>query len=414
MNIVQHKGLQLLITTLLCVFAGHTYANVDSIVYKPMRSYDFTKATPNEIVDKERAFYPFLEKLSSIRDSSFDGQVSVVHIGDSHIQADFFTGTTRKLINHYFGNPGRGLIAPNRLMRSNNGRHYKITSSNLWSHSIVVKAKPEIPIGLTGLGLQTKDATANVSVVTVDESFPGEWEFNKITAYYNLESANLDISDNVLKRDTLKKYAETVLLRDFTSQVDISFNSLTNQNISFYGFNLSNSKKGVFYHSIGINGARYSNYNNFESEFCPQISSLEPELVIISMGTNEAMGRFDEDQLYSEISDLVFCLRHSSPNAIIMLTTPPEAYTRNKRGANLQTGKVRDVIIKFAEQNGYPYWDLYNITGGKSSALQWNKKGLLSRDRIHFTQRGYEYQGELLFEAMIKSYNQFIKAKHEL
>jgi hypothetical protein len=94
-----------------------------------------------------------------------------------------------------------------------------------------------------------------------------------------------------------------------------------------------------------------------------------------------------------------------------MLTTPAEAYTRNRRGPNTQIGKVRNVIVNFAEKNGYPYWDLYNITGGKGSSLEWTKKGLLTRDKIHLTQRGYEYQGELLFEAIVKSYNQYLKAQ---
>jgi hypothetical protein len=386
---------------------------VDTIVYQFSSKYNFAKAIPNEIIDKDSALNNFFRKLSSLRKYRNDSMktVSVVHLGDSHIQADFFTGTTRKLINHYFGNPGRGLIAPNRLMKSNNGRHYKITSTNEWKHSFVVKPT-EIPIGITGMGLQAIDSTADVNILTVDEAFPGEWDFNKVTAYSNLETTDIYLSQsNVIETDIINQFAKSFLLDSLTNNVEINFTSPENE-IFISGFNLSNGRKGVFYHSIGINGAKFRNYNQCAEGFCNQLALLEPELVIISMGTNEAMSKaIDESQLYSDIADLVFFIRHSSPNVIVMLTTPAETYTRNRRGPNHQAEKVRNVIINFAEKNRYPYWDLYKITGGKGSSLEWAKKGLLTRDKIHLTQHGYEYQGELLFEAIMKSYNQYVKAQ---
>jgi hypothetical protein len=391
-------------------------SSIDTINYKPSFNYKFAKAKPNIIVDKDSSLYCFFEKLSHLRKEANDSiqNVSVVHIGDSHIQADFFTGTARKLMNHYFGNPGRGLIAPNRLMKSNNGRHYKIGSTKQWKHSFVVKPN-EIPIGITGLGLQTKDLTADINIFTVDESFPGEWDFNQVTAYCDIEKTDVYLMHpNVVKIDTLTPFAKTFLLDTLTNNVEISFIS-PEKEISVSGFHLSNGKKGVFYHSIGINGAKFCNYNQCSEDFYRQIASLAPDLIIISLGTNEAMIKaIGEDQLHSDISDFVFNLRHSSPNTTVIFTTPVETFAKVGRRTsavpNHRVGKVRDIIINFAEQNGYSYWDLYNIAGGKGAALEWNKKKLFVRDRIHLTQRGYEYQGELLFEAIIKSYNQYIKA----
>jgi hypothetical protein len=388
----------------------------DTIVYKPSVDYKFAKMNPNEITDNDSSLYCFFEKLNLLRQSANDSveTVSVVHIGDSHIQADFFTGTVRKLMNHYFGNPGRGLIAPNRLMRSNNGRHYKITSTKQWKHSFVVKPN-KIPIGVTGMGLQTNDLTADINILTVDESFPGEWDFNKVTAYCDLEKADIYLlQPNVIETDAITPFAKVFLMDSLTNNVEISFIS-PEKEISLSGFNLSNGKRGVFYHSIGINGAKFDNYNQCPEDFYRQIASLNPDLVIISLGTNEAMVKtIDENRLYSDISDFVFNIRHSSPHTGVLFTTPAETYSKAGRRTptvpNSRTGKVRDIIAGFAEKNGYPFWDLYSIAGGKGSATEWNNKRLFVKDRIHFTQRGYEYQGELLFEAIVKSYNQYIKA----
>jgi lysophospholipase L1-like esterase len=272
-----------------------------------------------------------------------------------------------------------------------------------------------IPIGLTGLGLQTNNPTANINILTIDESFPGEWDFKEVTAYYNHDKTDICLlHPNVIKTDAINSYARTFLLDTLTNNIEISFIS-PKKEISVSGFSLSNGKKGVFYHSIGINGAQFCSYNRCSDDFFQQIASLNPDLVIISLGTNEAMLRtIDQYQLYSDISDFVFNIRRYSPYTSVMLTTPVETYVRTGRKTpsvpNLKAGKVRDVIVAFAENNKYPYWDLYNIAGGKGASLEWNKKRLFSRDRIHLTQKGYEYQGELLFEAMIKSYNQYIKA----
>jgi lysophospholipase L1-like esterase len=391
-----------------------TQSTIDTIIYKPSVNYKFVKAQPNIVVDRDSSLHCFFKKLSRLRKKDSIKNVSIVHIGDSHIQADFFTGTTRKLMNHYFGNPGRGLIAPNRLMRSNSGRHYKITSTNKWKHSFVVKPN-DIPIGITGLGLQTKDLTADINILTVDESFPGEWDFNQVTAYCDIAKTDIYlVQPNVIKTDTISEFAQAFSLDTLTNNVDICFIS-PDKEISVSGFHLSNGKRGVFYHSIGVNGAQFCNYNRCTEDFYRQIASLCPDLVIISLGTNEAMLKaINTDQLYSDISDFVFNIRHSSPNTTVIFTTPVEIFARAGRRAsttpNHRVGKVRDVIVNFAEKNGYPYWDMYNIVGGKGAALEWNKKKLFVRDRIHLTQRGYEYQGELLFEAIIKSYNQYIKA----
>ncbi|MDR2466508.1 MAG: GDSL-type esterase/lipase family protein [Prevotellaceae bacterium] len=380
----------------------------DTVVYEPMLGYKFARATPNEIKDRRNTLFPFFYRLNALRgDEDTVCTVSVVHIGDSHIQADFMTGTTRKLMNHYFGNPGRGLVSPNRLMKSNNGRHYKISSATQWAHSFVVRPTA-VPIGITGLGLKSYGRTAQVSLLTVDESFPGEWDFNSITAYGDFESSDAYIREaesSVL----IDHYAKSFALDHLTNQIDIDFVSPDKKEICFFGLNLSNGHRGVFYHSIGINGACFGHYSN-KAGFYEQLPSLAPELVIVSMGTNESMRAFNYSQFYNEIAEFVNRIEKAAPNVTVLLTTPPETYSRNRHTPNQRMVQIRKTIVDFAENNGYPYWDLFSITGGKGSAPEWNRKQLLTRDKIHFTRRGYEYQGELLFEALMKSYNRFAKS----
>jgi len=53
-------------------------------------------------------------------------------------------------------------------------------------------------------------------------------------------------------------------------------------------------------------------------------------------------------------------------------------------------------------------WDFYSVMGGLNSIWVWNRFGLANRDHIHFTRKGYELQGDLFFNAFLKSYDNFI------
>lgn len=391
----------------------------DAVKFTSVYKYTFDKGSENVIRDKKNVLYPLFEKLRYLReirkgevpDSSLT--VSIIHLGDSHIQADMLSSKVRVLFQEYFGNAGRGLIAPLRLTKTNESKSYRLTSDKLWDYNRLIKPG-SIPIGIAGLGLQLNDTIASLSLETINESFPGEWSFNNITAFYNTEGSFLQMPENnlIATRVRLNSFAENIQLNSSVNSINLDLLSPINNNISFYGFNLSNGNSGVYYHAIGINSAKFIDYSD-KMTLCEQVSVLNPQLIIISLGVNDAASTrvLDEDAFYSAVSDVVFYLRKYSPDATVLLTTPAEIYRRygrGKRGPNTNIAIVRNLIIRYAETNGYPYWDLFGITGGKNSVHQWNKKKLLVRDGVHYTQQGYEFQGELLFEALMKSYNKYI------
>lgn len=50
--------------------------------------------------------------------------LSIVHIGDSHLQADIGTGTVRELFQFDYGNAGRGIISPLKMSGTNQPGDY--------------------------------------------------------------------------------------------------------------------------------------------------------------------------------------------------------------------------------------------------------------------------------------------------
>ncbi|HEU4497482.1 MAG TPA: hypothetical protein VFR70_10560, partial [Flavobacterium sp.] len=73
---------------------------------------------PENRIHNSRALKSFYEKLNRNRQSR-SGKINIVHIGDSHIQADLMTNSIRKKLQQEFGNGGRGFIFPYSLARTN-------------------------------------------------------------------------------------------------------------------------------------------------------------------------------------------------------------------------------------------------------------------------------------------------------
>jgi lysophospholipase L1-like esterase len=168
-----------------------------------------------------------------------------------------------------------------------------------------------------------------------------------------------------------------------------------------YGLYISNGKKGVVYNSLGVNGAEYRHYNEAQY-FAQQSKVLTPDLIIISLGTNEAANsKFDEEVFYNQIDKLVNDLQNYNPNAVILLTTPADNF-RRKKYPNTIIKRVSKTIVNYCINHQLPYWDLYQISGGYKSARFWKKYQLLAKDNLHYSKKGYQVQGTLLYQALMK------------
>lgn len=194
--------------------------------------------------------------------------------------------------------------------------------------------------------------------------------------------------------------------RDFGDQATVQ------DTITYFtsGITRETGKPGVVYHMIGINGATCTNFTNVMQAH--EIAELKPDLIIVSFGTNESHGRgYNVEEHERQMTGLVSLLREYSPRAAFLFTTPPGSYIRyrRRRSINQRTPLVARTIVDYANKNGYACWDLYNIAGGRNRAcLNWVNGNYMVRDRVHYTAGGYTVQGNLLYEALIKAYNDYV------
>lgn len=380
---------------------------------------------------------PFWEELDSLR-AGKDTVLTIVHLGDSHVQAGHYTGKLMRLFQTQFGNAGRGWIAPFKLGRTNEPDDYFITSTvREWTSGRCVQSKKKCPIGLGGIGIQSLSSSINLNVHIAPNNGAG-YSFNQALFYRGDKAMPMlptgPYKDSIqtilgtnpvvsgLLVDTFRSVSplDTLLLHSTRRKqgTDELLPASSFKNL-YYGFSLLNGSSGILYHSVGVNGAMFVHYT--DSNYVRQLALLNPSLLIVSLGTNETFGRrFRSEEFAGQVRSFVRMIKQYLPHTAILLTTPPECYKRvyvNKKRTyvrNTNTELAAKAILQITREENLSCWDLFTITGGKNSCTTWRKEKLLGRDRIHFTKEGYQEQGVLFYRALMSSYNQYLKSDRSL
>ena len=393
----------------------------DSLSYK---QFKFIREDLNKIENDSASLHFFYKKLFELQETR-KGRVDIVHIGDSHIQADFFSGTIRQKLQLKFGNSGRGLLFPYHVAKSNGPSSYTTTSNRVWDAKRNVFYEKPLPIGISGFTIETTDVSAEINLTVKNQPGLG-YSFTKFTLFQEKGLSNYDITicdeinceKGILKSvDTSINSFVTELKFDKPISQIILRNKITDtlhpQTTRIYGMLLENDSSGVLYNMIGVNGAEYRHYVK-SKYFMQQLSYLNADLIIVSLGTNEAFtASFDHVLFYRYIDTLISNLRLASPNAAILLTTPGDSFRKSRKGRvkNPDMQLARATIINYCLQHNLPYWDLYEIMGGFGSMGKWFTSQLSAKDRVHFNGRGYQIQGDLFNKALMSGYEKYIHSK---
>ena len=180
---------------------------------------------------------------------------------------------------------------------------------------------------------------------------------------------------------------------------------------------------GVWFSYIGKNGATTQTF--LTESYLGSFAAKKPDLIILSLGTNEAHGMgYREDLHQRQLEAFMKKLRQACPEAVVLLTTPPgddltSSYVNYRKMAR-SNRKVRQVhyakrtnpmssrcaacLTDYAESNGLPCWDLFTICGGEGAAQRnWVAGHYMRPDRVHFEPEGYRLQGHLLAEALLRA-----------
>lgn len=419
----------------------------------------------NVIINPENLL-SFYQKLNDTQNGN--SSIRVLHIGDSHIQAGFFTGALRKAFQQDYGSAGRGLVFPYRLANTNGHMDAQFSSDVAWQrYRIITDDAPKS--GIAGATVYTDasqftvqfrcDSTAEFNQIAilgqglaqVKLAIPKE-SGKKITPQFTRKIHTVKSGDVLGKiarkyhvsirqikqwnriKGTMIRIGQKLVITQRNKvpkynpdnfewivpyeQTDSTLKAVLGQNVnevylikeenknskrvSLYSWHLSNSQQGVTYDGVGYNGAKYIDYLN-SPLFFKQLERLpQIDLVIVSLGTNEAFDKvYALDNFYADV--MLFCekLKQNTACQAVLLTTPPSALYKRKY-PNEKLTDYTEVLKRIAQEQHCAVWDLFQIMKGKNGMKHWYRAGLAGKDRIHFRESGYDLQGQLLYDALMK------------
>lgn len=368
---------------------------------------EYVDTTANEILMNGTEWSNLKNRLCNLNGDA-DNKFNILLIGDSHIQADFVTSVTRRLLQSIYGNGGRGCISALKLARTNQPVDYKIyTADDKWIPSRLLKRPWDVTVGVTGIAAKPENSKQTIFITT---KYPDD-KFSNITLLHSPDASYDKILINGNSYDAKideNVYSSSFKLPEPTDSVAIDLSA----NSPFYGAVLSNDNPGLIFSAIGNNGACFSDYMLIP-QFSKQTSIFNPNLIILSMGTNEAFSNQADNDIYMNIESLIQELREANPQAEFLLLTPMECQKNRKHGEkelspyfdiNKRVKEVRDIIMKYGAENNIPVWDFYAVAGGDSVSNKWLEDKYMNKDHIHLLKSGYEIQGKLLFEALVKAF----------
>jgi lysophospholipase L1-like esterase len=349
-------------------------------------------------------FMRFLDKMQELKEGRRQ-RVTIVHIGGSHVQAGFWTEALQDSLQHYAGTEGGGkFLFPYQPIGTNGPPSYTSFTSTNWS---VCKCtgKTECPeIGLSGIVLSTVDSSGTVGFVLRPSS--GIRQFDSAKIFHNESSSYLLSLEGVAPDEYVYQYnihgAYTRFL--FPPKRDslvIAFSKIDTSNTPFslFGLTIEDSRPGVFCASIGVNGATTSSFLKCTA-FARQIESLEPDLVIFSLGVNDVQNiHFSADNYIANYDHLVSSIREVKPDCSFLFTTVSDHY-RKKKYPNRRTLIANEALSHYCMEKGYALWDLFHVMGGFRSIVLWQRANLAGRDKIHFSASGYRLLARLFFQAI--------------
>ena len=343
--------------------------------------------------------------------------VSIIHLGDSHIQAGHFTMPIRQSFTQRWENGGLGWVGPFRLLGTNPPIHTVIRASSAGTSGVKITQRDYNRESPTGMVLQTSANRA----VTYTLQCGGGQTFDRIVIYRKRGTQLFTLSgssSSEVAHDTLTTeqiVTDTLLVGRYVSSAEVTAPASS----VWYGASLERSSGGALVHTIGYNGATYYTYS--KGSFTSSVATLRPRLIILSLGTNESLARqFDRNNFGAEVARLVRRLQASNPDCAIVLTSPLYCYRKvrvRQRGkrrryrtsyrANANCQLIADELQQQARELGCGYIDLFAHFGGTAGATQLLSSGILSGDRVHLTAAGYNKVGEAIATALQDDYKQW-------
>jgi len=377
----------------------------------------------------------------------------ILHIGDSHTSADFLTGEIRRRLQARYGRGGTGYMTAGHPHIGVRSSTVKITASPGWTYKSL--QRPDARVGEFWLSGYDAIATAAGETMSFSSEQPLTFDAIEIEVIGQPGGGAIDIKldGNIATHYELAaSRIEPVVIRLLpvrgpTDKLrEVSITTTSPGTVSIGSVSIYNSRSGVTYNSVGYVGAQAGLLNKMsEKLFADDLARINPQIVVLSFGTNEASNEHLDIAQYTKTYERVIGkIKAALPAAAVVMILPPDF---NEMPTTCAKDKVADAVCRraapdvnvaangtattalasaagasecawrtparlalirdaqrdIAKRHGLVYWNWASIMPNECGAHQWFTESppLMSRDHVHFTGEGYKRSAEQFLNTLI-------------
>ena len=303
--------------TLLLLFAAllTTLSAQEEETYKFIR-YDANVLHYDSNAAPMASFFDRWQRMAA----TGSGNLNIVHIGGSHVQAGTLPNTIRcRLMQAYPNLVGsRGMIFPySAAAKCNNPADYRVHCVERMALTRCVHKEHACPLGLCGIAVTASDSLAEVQIVMNEPSVDYASTRVVVLGHSDQEVVPLLRVDD---RDIYPSYVDPRTDRfvyNLSRAVDsfaVRLPCQEGQQFTLTGIYLGNRRAGITYSSIGVNGAAVPDYLRCR-DFVRDLRLLHPDLVVFGIGINDASGpNFDTAVFRRNYLQLIDSIRTVNPD----------------------------------------------------------------------------------------------------
>ncbi len=375
----------------------------------PLADADAAAPQVGRLLPHRAALATFYRALRELEQGKRQDHVRLAWLGDSHAQADFWTGELRRGLAERFGHGGPGFVHLGYRDYRHDGVRVSVHGS--W------RQRPKPPwkterwsdgaFGLGGILTAGYADRPSALIELTDRALDGRrmrWDL-----CYKLgapeDQFKLDFADQ--PRQIIRASGRPGQLRhrmvESTGRARLKVTP-SGGRPEFCGLvieTVPDGRPGVVLDTLGINGARLGTALAWDpARWGAELRRRNPELVVIEYGGNEGSDWTPRPASYKrQLVQLVRRVRLIAPGVSCLVVGPTDRVDAESRMPT-----VRQAIEQGAEEADCAFWDTYALMGGKGSLRRWRDENKAAPDGLHLLPRGYAELGRWLLGDLLAAY----------